>query len=469
MRYRHQLVALAALTSSHTSAINWEDAACTAVTGNTTATIDGAPEQVHVVFGKNSSSYVVNWVSQLSLKGFDGDFATAKLNNEWPVLTPTSHGATYRSCLVQSHVAWGPSSDPSGSGWLKASSAARLYTEPMCGTTRLMHSVIMFGIDPVAPVYYRVRSYGGAWSTVKMYTPVSPAATTLTAVFTFDMASRESGSPSDPVCPANITAVPDLVKAAANGEFDVGFHGGDTSYNLDDNCGRTGDDFMNDMEGAISTRPYVFMNGNHETGFDRTYDASMHRFQGQMEAAMGSWSGSTRYFSVNAGPVHFVVLDGDAWTYYRVYGLAGAQYLWLQNDLAQVNRTKTPWIIVLSHRPMYNTFPKSAEDDATRNGIREDALHQPIDVWQATLPHPYHGRRVWALEPLLLKCNLHMQLSSWLTGGVLRGCLWLPTGCRRGRHVAGWARALLSPLLAVRWWRAHAARLHQPNRSRPYP
>ena len=48
--------------------------------------------------------------------------------------------------------------------------------------------------------------------------------------------------------------------------------------------------------------------------------------------------------------------------------LQGAQYLWLQNDLAQVNRTETPWIIVLSHRPMYNTWPTSAEDDATRNG-----------------------------------------------------------------------------------------------------
>jgi hypothetical protein len=39
--------------------------------------------------------------------------------------------------------------------------------------------------------------------------------------------------------------VPDLVAAAAADVFDVGLHGGDTSYNLDDNCGRTGDDFMN--------------------------------------------------------------------------------------------------------------------------------------------------------------------------------------------------------------------------------
>jgi len=186
-------------------AINWEDAPCMAVTGNTTRTIDSAPEQVHVTFGKNHSSYVVNWVSQLTLKGFDGDFASAKPNNDWPVLTPTSHGATYRSCLVQSHVEWGPSSEPGAAGWLRASSAARLYTEPMCGTTRLMHSVIMYGVDPAAPVWYRVRSFGGEWSAVKKYTPVDPSASSLTAVFTFDMASRESGSPSDPVCPSNIT------------------------------------------------------------------------------------------------------------------------------------------------------------------------------------------------------------------------------------------------------------------------
>jgi hypothetical protein len=279
-------------------AINWEDAPCMAVTGNTTRTIDSAPEQVHVTFGKNHSSYVVNWVSQLTLKGFDGDFASAKPNNDWPVLTPTSHGATYRSCLVQSHVEWGPSSEPGAAGWLRASSAARLYTEPMCGTTRLMHSVIMYGVDPAAPVWYRVRSFGGEWSAVKKYTPVDPSASSLTAVFTFDMASRESGSPSDPVCPSNITvrfggkrsflcdvislfeknqvvcqdrlgtqqrykerppkqtwrfpeqAVPDLVAAAAADVFDVGFHGGDTSYNLDDNCGRTGDDFMNVSQSA---------------------------------------------------------------------------------------------------------------------------------------------------------------------------------------------------------------------------
>jgi hypothetical protein len=37
------------------------------------------------------------------------------------------------------------------------------------------------------------------------------------------------------------------------------------------------------------------------------------------------------------------------------------QYNWLQADLANVNRTVTPWLVVEMHRPMYDTF---LEDDA---------------------------------------------------------------------------------------------------------
>ena len=68
------VLTLALLVCSHGgAAINWEDAACMAVTGNgTEPVVDGAPEQVHTTFGKNDSSYVVNWISQLTFKNFAG-------------------------------------------------------------------------------------------------------------------------------------------------------------------------------------------------------------------------------------------------------------------------------------------------------------------------------------------------------------------------------------------------------------
>ena len=31
------------------------------------------------------------------------------------------------------------------------------------------------------------------------------------------------------------------------------------------------------------------------------------------------------------------------------------QYQWLKKDLESVDRTKTPWVVVMSHRPMYSS------------------------------------------------------------------------------------------------------------------
>lgn len=127
-------------------------------------------------------------------------------------------------------------------------------------------------------------------------------------------------------------------------------------------------------------------------------------------------SGTTRYFSIDIGPIHWVVLDTDAWSYYRVYNLARAQYVWLTDDLEHVNRTRTPWVIVVTHRPMYDHSPGNGEDDAIRNGIRDDALHVPADVYTLhNLPKPTPALvRHWPLEPLLLKHKVDM----WLGGHV---------------------------------------------------
>lgn len=32
------------------------------------------------------------------------------------------------------------------------------------------------------------------------------------------------------------------------------------------------------------------------------------------------------------------------------------QYKWLTNELPKVNRSETPWLIVLVHSPMYNSY-----------------------------------------------------------------------------------------------------------------
>ena len=52
------------------------------------------------------------------------------------------------------------------------------------------------------------------------------------------------------------------------------------------------------------------------------------------------------WYSYEFGPIHFTVLSSEQHLY-------GTQKDWLENDLKNVNRTATPWVIVASHRPMW--------------------------------------------------------------------------------------------------------------------
>lgn len=40
-----------------------------------------------------------------------------------------------------------------------------------------------------------------------------------------------------------------------------------------------------------------------------------------------------------------------------------AQYKWLKKDLESVDRKQTPWVVVMSHRPMYSTAYSSYQKD----------------------------------------------------------------------------------------------------------
>ncbi|CAI0423561.1 unnamed protein product [Linum tenue] len=63
-----------------------------------------------------------------------------------------------------------------------------------------------------------------------------------------------------------------------------------------------------------------------------------------------SGSTSNLYYSFSVAGVHVVMLGS-----YTDFDPSSAQYKWLQSDLAQVDRTKTPWLVVLIHAPWYNT------------------------------------------------------------------------------------------------------------------
>jgi acid phosphatase len=56
------------------------------------------------------------------------------------------------------------------------------------------------------------------------------------------------------------------------------------------------------------------------------------------------------------------------------------QYKWLSNDLASVDRTKTPWVIVMSHRPMYSSMTASYQTHI-RTAFESLMLKNGVDAY----------------------------------------------------------------------------------------
>lgn len=80
-------------------------------------------------------------------------------------------------------------------------------------------------------------------------------------------------------------------------------------------------------------------------------------------------------YPTDSGP--FGDIDGD-WTDNTAY----AQYQWLADDLASVDRTKTPWIIAMSHRPMYSSNSASYET-YVRSAFQGLMLEYGVDAYLA--------------------------------------------------------------------------------------
>ena len=55
------------------------------------------------------------------------------------------------------------------------------------------------------------------------------------------------------------------------------------------------------------------------------------------------------WYSFNTGNIHSIIISSE-----HDLSPKSEQYMWLEADLAAVDRTLTPWVIVESHRPMYN-------------------------------------------------------------------------------------------------------------------
>uniref|UniRef100_A0ACD5ZTM8 Uncharacterized protein n=1 Tax=Avena sativa TaxID=4498 RepID=A0ACD5ZTM8_AVESA len=108
------------------------------------------------------------------------------------------------------------------------------------------------------------------------------------------------------------------------------------------------------VERNLAYQPWIWTAGNHdidfapELGETKPFKPYSQRYPTPYKA-----SGSTApyWYSFKRASAYVIVLAS-----YSAYGKHTPQYTWLRAEFPKVNRSETPWLIVLMHAPWYNSY-----------------------------------------------------------------------------------------------------------------
>ncbi|KAL3621277.1 prolyl aminopeptidase [Castilleja foliolosa] len=108
------------------------------------------------------------------------------------------------------------------------------------------------------------------------------------------------------------------------------------------------------IERSVAYQPWIWTTGNHELdyapkiGEKKPFKPFTHRYQTPHETANST---APFWYSIKRASAYIIVLSS-----YSAYGKYTPQYRWLEEELPKVNRSETPWLIVLMHCPWYNSY-----------------------------------------------------------------------------------------------------------------
>eukprot|EP01031_Cornospumella_fuschlensis_P036154 gene36154-43850_t len=159
----------------------------------------------------------------------------------------------------------------------------------------------------------------------------------------------------DEYCPPAINTTMSITQHIIAGEIDAVFLSGDIAYA--DGFLATWDFFLDMISPLAGGALFLNTVGNHESDWPGTttnpgYGDSSGGECGVVSTTMlpqpTPSSLNMPYWSYDVGLIHFVGMSTE-----HNYTIGSPQYKWIENDLKQVNRSVTPWIVFSGHRPMY--------------------------------------------------------------------------------------------------------------------
>lgn len=235
-------------------------------------------------------------------------------------------------------------------------------------TSGLIHHVNLTSLQPQTKYYYQCGDGTTMSATYSFTTPpaVGPNARIVINVM------GDLGQTSDSLNNVNHVLADDTI--------DMSMIIGDLSYADSENqntpshpCTQTRwDSWGRMMQPLTSIMPLMVLPGNHEEeqqynppppGTTEPYVAYQARFR--MPAAASGATQGNLYYSFETGPVHVIFLDS-----FIDYDSSSQQYQWLVQDLATIDRSRTPWVLAGMHAPWYNSNT-AHHDEPEEYGMRE--------------------------------------------------------------------------------------------------
>jgi hypothetical protein len=177
-------------------------------------------------------------------------------------------------------------------------------------------------------------------------------------------------------------------------------HVGDFGYDLDSDNGKTGDQFMRNIEQLAAYVPYMVSHGNHEDGV-RSLAHFVERFRSQPSNAepptFTTHNGpttNTMYFSWDYGLMHYVSISTELWFGVKDPHVNLATMLeWLKMDLEEANKNRgvAPWVVVEGHRSVYCSCDKDCDNPArvVRKSLEPLLFKYGVDLFINGHEHNY--------------------------------------------------------------------------------
>lgn len=286
--------------------------------------------------------------------------------------------------------------DTCGAGWTG-------YTDPNCiYTSAYVHTVFVVGLQPGSKYEY-LPSGSNRWRTFQ-------TAPSIGQPISFGLVADLGQTKQSMLTMQHMRAQVDA------GDFHAVIFPGDLSYadgysNAWDSFGRLG-------EFLWEAVPAANIIGNHEYANEQ-YINYLHRYPAPRG---GTHSGTPLWYSYEAGLAHVVALCA-----YCESTPDSAQFAWLERDLATVDRSKTPWLVMAEHIPWYTTNGEHQMSEGSRmRSSMEDLIYAAkVDIVFAGHVHAYERTYPVYQEQVICDGPVYITIGD---GGNHEGpaCPWIP-------------------------------------------